>query len=231
MKFSKSSACSLNVARWRVRAFTLVELLVVVGLIALLAGGIGLALGDSGGNSLAGAQTTLASLVATTRAQAAVNQTEARLLVYGSRPPGGDQEKFLRLLQVVRAEPAGSNTWIPVGTAVTLPRGVYVVPNPPTGLLAAGVIWPTNPSPVSTLNAPTFNPVLNTVAFGPSYWLEFKADGTLNTALGAQASPRLALTVGIVANNLPQFTNSGNVRGLLLRPSGAVSFVNDAASF
>lgn len=213
------------------RAFSLVELMVVVGIIGLVAAGLGIALGDSGGNALSTGQTTLATLVATARAQAAVNQTEARLLIYGTRPPSGDPEKYLRLLQVVRAEPAGSTNWVPVGAAVSLPRGIYVVPPSTSGLLAAGVSWPTNPPLLSTLgnlisaNQPTGTPLGTSTA----YWLEFRSDGTIT-----QMTPpyiRLLVGTGALSNNIPQFNNSGAVRGLLIRPTGAVTFVNDANSF
>jgi hypothetical protein len=205
--------------------------MVVVGIIGLIAAGLGVALGDSGGNALATGQTTLATLVATARAQAAVNQTEARLLIYGARPPSGDSEKYLRLLQVVRAEPAGSTNWVPVGAAVSLPRGIYVVPPSTSGLLAAGVAWPTNPPLLSTLgnlisaNQPTGTP------FGTStaYWLEFKSDGTITQMVAPYI--RLLVGTGALSNNIPQFNNSGAVRGLLIRPTGAVTFVNDANSF
>jgi prepilin-type N-terminal cleavage/methylation domain-containing protein len=117
-------------------AFTLVELLVVIGIVALIAGGFGLALGDSGGPALATAQTSVLTMAGAARAQAAVQQTKVRLYVYGTRPPVGDAEKFLRLLQLFREEPADSGNYLPVGSAVVLPRGVYVVPNSTTGLVA-----------------------------------------------------------------------------------------------
>jgi prepilin-type N-terminal cleavage/methylation domain-containing protein len=217
----------------RQRAFTLLELLVVVGLVAVLAGGLSMALKDTGGNSLATGQTTLATMVGTARAQAAVNQTEARLLIYGTRPPAGDPDKFLRLMQVVRAEPQGSQTWIPVGGAVALPRGIYVIPTATNGLLAAGVTWPSNPPLLSTLGAP-FNPVqpVGTPFASPAtaYYIEFKADGTV-TQMSTQSYVRLLVATATLANNIPQFNNSAAVRGLLIRPSGAVTFVNDALSF
>jgi prepilin-type N-terminal cleavage/methylation domain-containing protein len=124
------------------RGFTLIELIVVIGLIAFMVGAISLALGDTGGSSLASAQNSVAALVGAARAQAAVNQTEARVVIYAARPPGGDAEKYLRLLQVFVATPAGSKTWQAVGAPVYLPRGVFVVPTATTGLLATGVVWP-----------------------------------------------------------------------------------------
>ena len=214
-------------------AFTLLELLVVVGIIGLIAGGLGIALSDTGGNALATGQTTLATLVNTARAQAAVNQTRTRLMVYGTRPPSGDAEKFLRLLQVFRAEPPGQLTnWVPVGSAITLPRGIYVVPTSTSGLLAAGVVWPTNPPLLSSLGNPfSPNQAVGT-PFGNStaYYIQFNPDGTIDQ-VGSQAYARLLVSTAALANNVPQFNNGGAVRGLLIRPSGGVTFVNDANSF
>src|SRR4051812_27827279 len=76
-------------------AFTLIELMVVIGLIILLVSGLSLSLGDTAGNSLGSAQTMIGSLVGSARAQAALNQTEARLIVYAACTPTGDTEKYL----------------------------------------------------------------------------------------------------------------------------------------
>ena len=223
---------------WRRRsAFTLIELLMVVGIVVLVAGGLGMALKDSGSNALATAQTTLATLVGTARAQAAIHQTQSVLLIYGSRPPAGDAEKFLRLAQVFRDEtPTGSSrTWVPVGSAVNLPQGVCLVPPATVGLIAQGVVWPTNPPLLSTVgtgmnpNQPVGTP------FGggnPSaFFIQFNSDGSV-TQVGTQAYARLVVaTAARSAANLPQFNNAGAVRGILIRPTGAVTFVNDANSF
>lgn len=210
--------------------------MVVVSIIAFTALGFALALKDSGGSSLASGQTLLSTMVSTARAQAALHQTEARLLVYGTRPPGGDPEKFLRLMQVVRAEPAGqTSTWVSASSAVSLPRGIYVVPPNTAGLLAAGVPWPSsNPTLLSTLGGP-FNPAQQTgtpfATPATAFFVEFRADGTC-TQVGTQPFARLLVaTAALSTANLPQFNNSAAVRGLVIRPSGAVTFVNDANSF
>ena len=214
--------------------FTLIEIMSVIGLIVILIGAFGFALRDNAGSSLTSAQNTLGALVGQTRAQAAVHQTEARLLVYAVRPPTGDPEKYLRLLQVFIASPQGSTTWVPVGSPVYLPRGTYFVPTATTGLLAAGVTWPTNPAPVSSPIGTDSNPnqPAGTAFNGATtvFFVEFKADGSLTPA----ANPYIKLAVttgGLGTNNLPAFNNPFAVRGVLIRPNGAVSYVNEANGF
>jgi hypothetical protein len=170
-------------------------------------------------------------LVGTTRAQAAVHQTAARLLIYGARPPAGEAEKFLRLLQVVTADPAGSGNWRAAGDPVFLPWGIYVVPDSTEGLVDSGVVWPAVATATSSLGAATFNPTLDSGAFGGAHWLEFRADGSVASADGADATIRVLLTVGRKENDLPRFTHPSRVRGLLVRPTGAVAFINSGEDF
>lgn len=226
-------------------AFTLIELLVVMGLIALLVGGIGAALGGRGtdGVALSSAQNTLVGLVGAARAEAALHQTSARLLVYASPPPGGDADKYLRYLQVVRLE---GTTWIAAGNAVILPAPICVVPPSPvpTSHLRSGVTWDNNlaTGPVSTLSRQTGFTVRGqgTAVAGQTfggtgggivYYLQFEPDGTVSSNPTTNAT-KLAVTTAVLANNaLPQFNNASAVRGLFVRKTGAVSVVNDATGF
>jgi prepilin-type N-terminal cleavage/methylation domain-containing protein len=226
---------SANLASRARRAFTLVELMIVIGLIALLLGAVGLSLSGPGVSTLASAQNTLAALVATARAQAAVKQTEARILIYGTRPPSGDSGRFLRYLRVVTADTPGVTgagaRWTAVGSPVSLPSGISIVPTTTSGLLATGVVWPANPAPVSTFLAAA--PARYTIAGDPAssaadtyYALQFAPDGVITPA-----AAKLAVATTTVTNGLPQFTNAGAVRGLAFRTSGAVTRVNEPGSF
>ena len=232
--FFRKGRCDLP-RRRGARAFTLIELLIVVGLIALLVGAVGLALGGTGSTALASAQNSLASMVGTARAQAALKQTEARLLIYATRPPAGESDKFYRYLRVVVAETPGATgtgaRWTPVGSPVALPSGISVVPASTTGFLATGVTWPTNPAPVSTFISTTaarYTIVGDPATSAADTYLavQFSPDGTVSPT-GA----KLALATAAVANGLPQFNNAGSVRGLLLRPSGGITRVNEPGSF
>ena len=229
------------VTAFRIRstaAFSLVEMLVVAGIIGLLVTAIGMALRDTGGNALATAQTTLASMLNTARAQAAVHQTNTLVAIYATRPAPGDAvggERYLRLVQVFRDETpeGGSRTWVPVGTGAYLPRGVFVVPPTTTGLLAPGVTWPSNPPLLTTARGPINLGQPTGTPFGTpatALVIEFTPEGTIEQ-VGNQAYSRVVLTTGGMANNLPQFTSNQSVRGLLLRPTGGITFVNRATAF
>lgn len=215
--------------------FTLVELLAVVALIALLAGVVGIALSDKGGSSLASAQKTIGTMVGAARAQAAVSQSETILAIYAARPPMGEADKYLSLMQVFRNDNPGgaSPTYVPVGNPVSLPRGVHIVPPSTTGLLAAGVVWSTNPPALSTLRGPINLGPAGGAAFGTSgmaFVLDFAPDGTLGQVTASHARLVVATATRSVTNQ-PQFNNKDAVRGVLLRPTGAVTFVNDLFGF
>ncbi len=231
-------------------AFSLVELLVVVGIIGLLVvvGGVALGGRATEGAALANAQLALKGLVGLARAQAALNQTNARLLVYAQLPPAGDAAKYLRYLQVVRQETTaqGATVWVGVGAPVVLPAPICVVP--PSVLathLNTGVVWNNNVAtgPVSVFS-PTIlsnfnirgqvggqNQIFGGVGGGRAYYLEFDPTGAITT--NATTNPtKIALTTAVLAASaVPRFNNASAVRGLFVRKSGAISFVNEATGF
>ena len=186
------------------------------------------------------------------RAQAALKQTNARLLVYANLPPTGDANKYLRMLQVVRQETlaTGATVWVAVGDPVTLPAPICVVPPSPVSAdhLVTGVTWNNNAAtgPVSTLGlaaglgylgqSPTAGRAAAQQYFGANgtgrvYYLEFDATGAV-TSNNLTNPTKIALTTAVLnANARPLFNNASSVRGLFVRKSGAVSLVNDATSF
>jgi prepilin-type N-terminal cleavage/methylation domain-containing protein len=107
------------------RAFTIIELLVVISIIAVLAAGVGIAL--RGGNpdaSLRSAQSLVVGALASARGQAALNQSNARILVQAN----SSDENFLRSIRVVIRDPITPSNWKQVGSEIILPEGVYVMP-------------------------------------------------------------------------------------------------------
>jgi len=236
------------------RAFTLVELLVVMGVMIVLVGGFAVAIAGRGGEgaALASAQSLVASLVGSTRAQAALHQTSVRLIVYGQIPSGttGDANKYLRSLQIVRQETlaTGATVWVAVGDPVTLPAPVCVVPPAPvpTNHLRTGVTWNNNVAmgPVSTLvplNAFNYRGQVNATAsqfFGAQgqngriLYLEFDQTGAVTTPPPSSTPVKIALATAVLAPSaVPQFNNATGVRGLVVRRSGAISLVDTSTGF
>ncbi|MBI5768968.1 MAG: hypothetical protein HZA93_14325 [Verrucomicrobia bacterium] len=233
-------------------AFTLIELLTVCGVIVLLVAGIGIALRGRAteGSALASAQNILSGAVSAARAQAALNQTNARLLIYAQMPPTGDLAKYLRMLQVVRETDPGRNDWFAVGEPIMLPTPICVVPTSPvpTDHLNTGVTWNNTAAtgPVSAMmslastnyvgrqggNVRQFFGTQGTS--GRVFYLTFSPDGTVSEPSNAPVI-KIALTTAVLNPTVqparPKFNNREGVRGLFIRKSGAISFVNDATSF
>lgn len=234
-------------------AFTLIELLVVVGLIVLLLGGTAIALAGRGGDgaAMANSQSLLAGLVGAARAQAALHQTNARLIIYAQMPTGatGDATKYLRSLQVVRQETlsTGAPVWVAAGDPVTLPMPICVVPPAPvpTNHLNTGVAWNNNVAtgPVSTLlTATAFNyrgqSTATTNQFfgaqnsnGRIHYLEFASDGTVSSNTSGSPTKIAVAPAAITVGAVPKFVNANSVRGLFVRKSGAISMVDEATGF
>ena len=59
--------------------------------------------------------------VPTARAQAALQHTNARLVIYAVQPPTGDWNKYLRSLIVVREDPTRTGVFIAATDVTTLP--------------------------------------------------------------------------------------------------------------
>lgn len=215
----------------KARAFTLIELLVVIGLIALLAGGIGLAMRDgSPSSTLRASQNTLVGLLSAARGQAALTQADAMLIINAS--PG---ESAMRELQVVVR--VGTNTWRPVGTPVTLPKGVYIIPPKAMGGVQFASGWPadlksagfiTSEPPVSAADDPeevtssdtTYDP------FEDQVYLKFQLFSPLGTTTGSGT-----LLVGVGNSSGPGAVTLDKpeaVRGVKVSRYGVPIIINEA---
>jgi len=114
------------------RAFTLVELLIVIAVIGILAGSLAAVLrtGDKG-PALQAAQATLSGFVSAARAQAALGNTTATLVIWADRD---DPETYLRRAAIaVRVDtnepPDGvTDSYAIQGGVQDLPRGIFFVP-------------------------------------------------------------------------------------------------------
>jgi prepilin-type N-terminal cleavage/methylation domain-containing protein len=117
---------------FRRAAFTLIELMVVIGVIGLIAG-IGIAVfgGRNTGTSLASSQLVSVSLLNSVRAQAAATGRNARLLVAADTSAAAEGEYLRRIFvayQEVTNQTTGATVWRITDAGTALPAGIYVVP-------------------------------------------------------------------------------------------------------
>lgn len=217
----------------RGRGFTLIELLVVIGLIAVLAGGIGLSLGKGDrGTSLRTAQATIASLLSGARAQAALNQTNAAIFV--NADPAS--ENFLREFRI--AVETSTNNWRAKGDPIMLPRGLYLVPAKGVfaspgevqfnGTWDSGSTWSLYPS-TNTYNSTdrrlkdSADNDISTDAYHRLVNLSVRGTTSAGKIVVAIAEPQ---PDGSIRYDYPDL-----VRGMLVSTYGVASFINEAEAF
>lgn len=173
--------------------FTLIELLVVIGLIAVLAGGIGLSLGQGdSGVALQNSQGTLNSALSGARAQAAINQANAGLFVNTDSTTDG----FLREFRIAALVDHDNNAatppvWIVKGDPIILSKGIHLVPPVAAGFTSAEVDF--KPATSDWVNA-------RSTSYDTSDTSLVLSDGT--TSLGGSYRRLVELTErGTTANN------------------------------
>ena len=218
IKRFNSSAC---------KGFTLIELLVVIGLIALMAGGIGVALrsgGSDSGVALQSSQSIITSLLSAARGQAALNGRAAAVMVMAT---DSDADTYLRVCAIAVRNEADTE-WRLTGSLITLPRGIYFLPP----VAPSGALVDTGNSFASTVRSSALSPVTQQIVgqTGDWYHLKYTPTGTVSPSGGyfvlSVASPQ---PPGVTPSI--KFTNSNNVRGVSVSKYGIAIQMNESSSF
>lgn len=230
------------------KAFTLLELLVVIGLISALS--FSLFSGLSGGGATAALQSgqaDVANLITTARTKAAASGRKTRLLL--NTDPGAP-ERYLRhwVLQLARQPGSNPADWDTLAE-VTLPEGVYVIPaslGQAGGLIADPTDWKRVTDPAADLVSDLFSNQLVSVLLpgdaSAQSWtgVGFTPHGTL-APLGGGQPPKGALVIALGVPRPPgsyqpgespiQIGNPQAVRGLILSAYGVPALVGERRSF
>jgi prepilin-type N-terminal cleavage/methylation domain-containing protein len=224
----------------RQRAFTLIELLVVIGLIAVLAGGIGVALLDgSSGNALQNSQSIVTSLTSVARSKAALEQTNAAVILNTRTTDDG----FLREFRIVVRDPTDT-FWTVVGDSTTLDRGIYFV-NPASEFTSTvtftGSAWTTelrsnaltnDEIPIAGIKLAdgTTNLVsVKTYRIVQIYTPRGTVPAYANASATAPAGGRIVFSPGkLAADGKITFDKPDSVRGLLISDYGVSTLLNEA---
>lgn len=220
--------------------FTLIELLVVIGLIALLAAGIGMSMRDGNPSSaLRTAQSSLVSSLSSARGQAALTQSDSMLVVDITDLA---QDECLRSVQVVvRAGPAPLDQWRAVGSPINLPQGIYIVP--PNGTTVGGLTfegaWSANrksmgfQTPVGGLTERPYDavnyPYQPSGAFTGRTYLKFQYFNPLGTT--SNAGTILVTSGQKTGPNTVVLNNPEMLRGVYVSRYGVPALINEAATF
>jgi len=218
-----------------VRAFTLLELLVVVGLMAVFA----LVLADAvagGGKAAAlqAGQALVANLVTAARTQAMATGHRARLLVNADPSSGA---RFRRALALQEETAAG--TWVS-RTSCQLPNGIYLVPysgRVTPGLLADSSVWiklnGSGPLESSALSAAPLSVAVDVAGAETWEYVQFVPAGTVSGSgnlVLATGRPRPPGTWN--AGESPvQLEGPDAVRGVVLSAYGLPRMIDDRRGF
>jgi hypothetical protein len=234
------------------------EMVVVIGIIAIVFTSFAIATRPNAGKSVRLAQTEVAGLFTIARLQAratigngrrvAGEDDAARVIIYAGKQSDEDAARYLRQIQVVVPDPDDpNNKWVTKGETVMLPTGVYVVPPGYIPPVAPGVTWPgggglssqfvsmgNGQTNGTTTTASATTPVSMTVdgqASKPFYFIRYSSRATLGgNGDRLVLSPGLARAPG--ASGEPVlFTSPQNVRGFFISQYGAVTFLNDVQDF
>jgi prepilin-type N-terminal cleavage/methylation domain-containing protein len=225
----------MSMPRRRERAFTLLELLVTVALVAALA--VFVLRGSAGAGTAAAlrsGQTAIANLFVVARARAMAGGDSARVLFHVDPTSAPAPQRYLRCC-VVQVGEAGK--WETV-TEIFLPRGVYFVPGNfpalPGGLFSPEA-WVRDDG-VSALRSTALRADrIVSEAIGSTI-VEQWASVTIADTGNTSQSGDLVLVSGeprpIIANESPvRLTNPASARGLTLSTYGLAALVDDRASF
>lgn len=227
------------------RAFTLIELLVVIALIAVLAGGIGLAMmGGNSSTALQNSQNVVGSLVSVARSKSALTQADTALLINVTPTSDG----FLREFRVAVLTASGPTTsvWVASGDPSYIGQGIYfVVPSSFTSSVdfPASANWNANIrstafntedvriylSDASTQLPDTYRFVQVLTRWGSVV----RQPSTLgNPAIVAPVGGRVVLAPAQIGpNGTVTFNSTDALRGMLVSDYGIATLINEPEAF
>ncbi len=236
-----------------VRAFTVTEIIFVIGIIVIGFGVFTVSRINSPGSNLKAAQSEIAGLVDLARVQARVtlgnNRTidtdAARLIVFAGRGSDEEKSRCLRQLQVVVPDPTSpnGNKWNTVGGVLLLQKGVYVVPPIPPQVAVGLQSWPSSPNRLSqfvsmnfasTNTASATSTVKMTVdgTDGSFYFTRFTSRATLGSNGDLIAlSEGMPVISGSTDKEPMRFTNPQNIRAVRITQYGSPTLLNDVQDF
>lgn len=206
-----------NISHPRARGFSLVELLVVIGIISLMASLVGVALSsNNGANSVKASQRVLAGLVQSARTQALLKQESVRILIHADE---NDPSRYRRFAGLVYFD-SDQQGWVAVNDGSLLPNGAY---------FAIDSINSTFTSD-STIAIEYPRRTAQQIGSGDTYYyVEFNPNGTVVTPPAPIIAVQSARLDGPASpGNVPLIDDDQTMAAIAIHKLGTVSFLDDA---
>ncbi len=189
-------------------AFTILEIIVVAGLVALLAAGTGIALLHGRGTvRMRAAEETLMGYLQEARLRAIVDRRRVRILIFDGTH---DRDRHWRSLQMVARVRSGESDWEAVTEERLLPAGVY--------------LWPPWSAPsLSWVERANTGGAVAAGWNGPAHFLEIAANGEF----ARPGSLFLVSARWLPDREHPELTEDVLSRGLLVSRMGGMVAIDE----
>ena len=212
----------------KVKAYTLVELLVVMGILLIAFSAIFIGSGSGDGAKLSSAQRTLSGLVKAARAQAILKNAPVRLIIHNDTNLD-DIEKYRRFIGIIYlgTDNSGSTGWIAADKGTYLPKGIYF--DADTSNTMSSTAW--SAASTTRINYPRAS--LQAGDTGTEFlFYEFNNNGTSNNSnayLIFRAGKVIPASVSTVTLDMPSSTEQkSSIRsGLIIRKAGTATLIDD----
>ena len=209
------------------KAFTLVELLIVLSLVMVASSVIVLSTGSGDGVSLKSSQRIISGVAQGARGQAILKQAKSRLIIYADRSSRSEEEKYLRFVGIITQDEKNPKKWVAATKGTHLPKGIYF--NPKDSELISGY---RKPFRQMKLRYPRIKPQREGI--GESYYYyEFNTNGTIakkleNAWLIISAGILRPDEKGIMSVDFEDPKKEGLKSGLIFRKVGTTTLVSDS---
>ncbi len=212
------------------KAYTLVELLVVIGVLSVAFSILFVGFGGGDGAKLSSAERTLSGLVKTARAQAILKNAKVRLIIHNN-PDVSEIDKYRRLVGIVYfgTDSNDKDGWMATGKGTYLPKGIYF--DASASNTESGTNWTI--ASTMKISFPRLKAQDENETDGTDFlYYEFNNNGTSanpNSYLIFRAGRVIPGTGTSVNLNLPADTEPKSLMrsGLIIRKSGSATLVDD----